>query len=146
MSRNNRVVRRAWIGVWAVLVVAQLFMLYTPDLGGGPGILAPLWDLLAPLPGPTAPSEPGFDKIAHAIAFGAVTATGLLAGWPRWFAIGLPVLHAPASELIQWAWIAGRGGEWGDLLANWSGVLIAVILIGALPGTRDSTQQSGTRT
>ncbi len=122
--------RRGWLGVWAVFVVAQLWILYTPDVGSGPGALSPVWDVLRPLPGPTAPDEPGFDKVVHATIFAAVTATGLLAGWPKWFAIGFPLLHAPVSEVIQGAWISGRGAEWGDLFADWTGVLVAVLLFG----------------
>lgn len=127
--------------VWAVLVAAQLWLLYTPDAGGGPGVLAPLWDALRPLPGPTAPGEPGFDKVVHAFAFFAVTVAGLLAGWPRWFAVGFPALHAPVSELVQRAWISGRGGEWGDLFADWFGVLLAVVLVGGRRRSVDTTEQ-----
>lgn len=115
---------------WVVLVVAQFWLLYTPDAGSGPSILSPVWDVLRPLPGPTAPGEPGFDKLVHATAFGAVTATGLLAGFPSWFAIGFPLLHAPVSEFVQGTWISGRGAEWGDLLADWTGVLVAAVLFG----------------
>lgn len=122
--------RRGWLVVWVVLIVAQLWILYTPGTSAQPDALAPIWDVTRPIPGPTAPDEPGFDKLIHGTAFFALTAVGLLAGWPRWFAIGLPALHAPVSELIQRTWIDGRGGEWGDLLADWAGVLLAVVLFG----------------
>lgn len=115
---------------WVVLLVGQLLMLYTPNVGDGPSVLSPVWDVLRPLPGPTAPGEPGFDKLIHGLAFFALTAVGLRAGLPRWLAIGLPAVHAPISELIQRAWIDGRGGEWGDLAADWIGVLVAAVLFG----------------
>ena len=116
--------RKGWMVVWVVLVAAQFYLLYTPDVGGGPGFLAPLWELLRPLPGPTAMGEPGFDKIVHGTSFGLVALTGLLAGWPTWLAIAIPAAHAPVSELVQLFWIDGRAGDWHDLLADWTGILL----------------------
>ncbi len=121
--------RRGWLIVWTGLVLLQIAGLYTPDGGGGPGFLAPLWEFLGFIPDPAASELAGIDKIAHAVMFAVVTAAGLMAGWPGWFAIGFPLLHAPVSELIQRAWIPGRGGEWGDLLADLIGIGIAVLLV-----------------
>lgn len=128
--------RRWWLVAWAVLLLGQLWILYTPNVGSGPDVLTPVWDVLEPIPGPTAPGESGFDKVVHALSFFAITAVGLKAGLPRWFAIGLPALHAPVSELIQRAWVEGRGGEWGDLAADWGGVLLAAVLFWRRPRRR----------
>lgn len=121
--------RKVWMVVWVVLVLAQLYLLYTPDVDSGPGFLTPLWDLLRPLPGPTAMGEPGFDKIVHGFSFGAIAAAGMLAGWPTWLALAIPAVHAPVSELVQLFWIDGRTGDWHDLLADWSGILLAWTLV-----------------
>ncbi len=139
--------RWGWLIVWASLVLLQLVALYTPDAGGGPGFLAPLWEFLGRIPGPIASGMVGIDKIAHAVMFGVVTAAGLLTGWPRWFAIGFPLLHAPVSELVQRAWIPGRGGEWGDLLADLIGIGIgiAVVLIVMRRNVQDPVPRGGER-
>ncbi len=137
--------RKLWVIVWLVLVAAQLAILYTPDLGEGPGILAPLWDVLRPLPGPTAMGEPGFDKIVHGLSFGAIAAAGMLAGWPTWLALALPAIHAPVSELIQWRWIDGRAGDWRDLLADWTGILLAWVLVTAWKAWRGSRPRATRR-
>lgn len=117
--------RRGRVVVWVVLLLVQCWVLYTPEAGDGPGFLAPLWDVTRPWPGPTAPGELGFDKIVHATSFALVTAAGLLAGWPTWFALGLPLVHAPVSELIQWAWVPGRTGDPRDAAADIAGILVA---------------------
>lgn len=117
--------RRGWFVTWVVLLVLQLWILYNPDGGAGPGFLSPLWDVTRSWPGPTAPGEPGFDKIVHATSFALVAATGLLARLPTWFAIGLPLVHAPVSEIVQWAWVPGRSGDPRDAAADITGILVA---------------------
>ena len=121
--------RRGRVVVWVVLLAVQCWILYTPDVGDGPGFLAPLWDVTRPWPGPTAPDEVGFDRLVHFSSFGLVTAVGLWAGLPGWVAVGLPLVHAPLSELIQWAWFPGRSGDPRDAAADVAGILVAWAVI-----------------
>ena len=117
--------RRGWVVVWVVMLCLQAVVLYTPDVGGGTGVLASLWEVTRGWPGSTAPGEYGFDWIIHATSFASVTAAGLLCGWPTWFAVGLPLVHAPVSEFIQWAWVPGRTGDARDVAADVVGTLVA---------------------
>lgn len=142
---DNWHVRKRWVIVWVVLFAIQCVLLYTPDVGDGPGALAPLWDLLRPLPGPTAMGEPGFDKIVHGSSFALIALVGILARWPAWLALGIPLVHAPISEIIQWLWIDGRAGDWRDVLADWAGVLLVGITVTLWRGRHMRRQFEGGR-
>ncbi|TDE96201.1 VanZ family protein [Occultella glacieicola] len=67
---------------------------------------------------------PSADKVAHALIFAAVMATGCLAGIPaRWLALGLAA-HAVLSELIQHVVLPDRTGDPLDLLADLAGIAL----------------------
>ncbi|MDO5722051.1 MAG: VanZ family protein [Actinomycetaceae bacterium] len=115
-----------WLLVAGVIFLLQLWMLYSPASSSSVGSVSATLDaLLRPLPGPSSPSEPGFDKIVHLSSFALVCAALLAARLPAVWAVGLNVLHAGVSELVQWLWIPGRSGDWRDFLADCFGVLIA---------------------
>lgn len=92
---------------------AQAYALYAPSAGG-----PPLFS--------------GFDKVVHVGLFAVpILIVGLRAGPYRWAAAAMAV-HAPLSELIQWRFIPNRSGDLADLLADWGGVLLALLVIKAV--------------
>lgn len=122
-----------WVAVTIVLFAVLAWMLYTPSTASSTSVLADLLDsLLGGLPGVSSPSDPGFDKIAHASGFAAVTAAALLAGWSPAWVIGLSVAHAIVSELIQWQFIPGRTGDPLDAAVDIAGILVAWGLVALL--------------
>ncbi|MDO5729041.1 MAG: VanZ family protein [Actinomycetaceae bacterium] len=115
-----------WATVTGVTLTILLWMLYSPGSAQSTGVtLRWLEDLLRFIPGMITPSEPGFDKIAHATGFATVTAAALLTRWNHWWVIGLSVAHAGLSEVIQWLLIPGRSGDPADFCFDVGGILLA---------------------
>lgn len=115
-----------WLSVAAFLIAAQAWLLYSPASSSSVGQLSSTLDtILRPLPGPTSPQEPGFDKIAHLSSFAFVTAALLAACLPMRWVVAANLTHALASEIIQGLWIPGRSGDWHDLVADSVGVVFA---------------------
>ncbi len=108
-ARHNGPVRSGRRQVFAITVVIQLVVLYWPH---------------APSPPTTLP----VDKLVHLSVFAAVAWTGRRAGIPLRPLLAALLAHAVISELLQ-AWvIAGRDGDPRDVLADWSGTLLALAL------------------
>lgn len=101
--------RSAWRLILAVLVVAQFVVLYAPSTGG------PSTDL--PL-----------DKVVHFLIFGVVAFAGVVARVPTGWLVGLLVVQAVGSELIQHWWLSERGGDPADAVADLLGVAAGVLL------------------
>lgn len=83
------------------------------------------------LPGSPEPSFdlPGADKIVHVLLFGVpVWLIGRLTG-RVWLVAGIFAAHAVVSELIQYWFIPYRSGDPLDLLADLSGIGVAVWLL-----------------
>ncbi len=98
--------RRVWWLLLWVALIAQLVVLYAPSAPGGPEVS-------------------GLDKVIHASVFGAPALFALLAGVrPRW--VGLLVLHAPVSELVQATMLPARDGDVADGVADVTGVALAL--------------------
>lgn len=96
-----------WLSL-AVLLLVQLAGLYT-DAGAGPeGI-------------------PGMDKVGHALMFGAPAAVARLMRLPA-VVVGL-LVHAVVSEPLQAVLAAGRSSEVGDLVADLTGIALAVLAV-----------------
>ena len=108
-----------------------------------------LWGVYAPVPASGTEWFPGADKVAHAVGFGLPVALIMLADMLRRRSRGLPprarvlviviwvsAAHAVASELIQHAFYSDRHGDPLDLLADWSGIVIAAMLTGLGIGLR----------
>ncbi|HSO04907.1 MAG TPA: hypothetical protein VLQ92_10530, partial [Candidatus Limnocylindrales bacterium] len=57
-------------------------------------------------------------------AFALPTAALILAGVSRGWVIGLMVVHAPLSELLQHRLLADRSGDPWDVLADLAGVAL----------------------
>ena len=80
------------------------------------------------LPGTPQPGRfdiPGLDKVVHVALF-AVPAFVLRRVTSRWWPIVALVVHAPVSELAQWAWVPYRSGDPLDLVADLAGVALGV--------------------
>lgn len=79
----------------------------------------------SPDPGPAL--LPHIDKVAHVLLFAApVFCIRLLTR--KWWPIALMLLHAPASELVQYHLIPHRSGDWLDAVADVIGVILGVVL------------------
>ncbi|XVX21519.1 VanZ family protein [Actinomycetota bacterium] len=96
-------------GALVLSVAAHLVVLYWPSPGG-------------------SPMFPGADKIVHVLVFAAPALLGLLLTRRPAPVLGLLALHAPVSELVQGALLAGRSGDWRDLLADLAGVLLGWVV------------------
>ncbi|GAA2095747.1 MULTISPECIES: hypothetical protein [Brevibacterium] len=110
----------------------------------GPRDARPLWAILlllclaVQLTGLYSPSDSGpapfphSDKVFHAAAFAAVTATALLAGIRMRWVLALNAAHAIASELIQGFFLDARTGDPLDVLADLVGIGLGVAAVAVL--------------
>src|SRR5699024_10557791 len=86
--------------VFCAAVVVQLLALYLPKVPSTGGM-----------------EVPGSDKAVHALVFGLVMLTGILAGVnARWLAVIL-LAHAVLSEVVQYTLLPHRTGDPMDALA-----------------------------
>jgi hypothetical protein len=99
--------RRVWFALLGLSLLLQLVVLYAPSAPGGPEVN-------------------GLDKVVHAGVFGAVVLTALLAGLPRRWVLGVLVLHAPVSEVVQATLLPSRDGDVWDAVADLTGVGLAL--------------------
>ena len=105
-------------------------------------VLLQLWGLYRAT-GPLQPSWiPIADKLAHALGFAVPVMLILLAlalrpplrsRWPTRgitaLVVGIFGVHAVVSELIQHVWYQHRTGDLLDVVADWVGIAIAVVLL-----------------
>jgi len=96
----------AWRWAFAVAVVVQLLALYAPS---------------APAP----PSGLPLDKVVHVGVFAAVAWTGIRAGLPVRWVVGVLLAQSVVSELVQHFWLPHRSGDWRDAAADAVGTLVA---------------------
>ncbi len=81
------------------------------------------------VPGNDVPAAPvGVDKVVHLVLFGALAYTAVLAGLGRSSAIGLLLLYAAGSEVLQALPVLGRSASALDWLADAAGVLVGIAL------------------
>jgi VanZ family protein len=115
---------------WHLAAVAAVF-----------AVLLQLWGLYRAL-GPPQPSWfPLADKVQHAVGFALPVLLILLTialrgrfGW-QWPGLGTCVLvvaifaaHAVVSEVIQHVWYRYRTGELLDVVADWLGIAVGVLV------------------
>ncbi|WP_404312094.1 VanZ family protein [Agrococcus terreus] len=113
-ERPARARRRVlWMVVFALALVGQLAVLYSPVTTGDIDI-------------------PFGDKVVHAIIFAVPAFAGVLGGLRPWAVAALLVAHSIASESIQHFFLADRMGDWGDAVADVVGVAIGLALALAL--------------
>lgn len=96
--------QRTRVGLAALAVGMQVVVLYAPrapavDTGGLP-----------------------LDKLVHVVAFAVPTVALIAAGLPRGWVIGVMVVHAPLSEVIQGRLLTERSMEAADVAADLVGV------------------------
>lgn len=89
---------------------------------GGIALVVQCIGLYGP-PGPAAPPGIPLDKVNHLIGFAVPVALFLLAGVDRRLVIGLAVLQAVVSEVVQGLLLPERAGDPWDLLADAVGIL-----------------------
>lgn len=83
-------------------------------------------------PDTAMPKVPLWDKLEHALAWGVLTALGVILSPRRWMAIALFAVALGAGvEILQMTLGFGREGDWRDFLADCAGVLIALRLLQA---------------
>ena len=108
---------RLWALAFGVAVLAQLVVLYLPRT---PSVSAPAMT----------------DKVVHVLLFAVPVAVGLRAGLsPRWVAVAF-LVHAPVSELVQYAVLPRRSGDVWDVIMDVLGVLVVLVGWGLRPGGR----------
>jgi hypothetical protein len=93
---------------FAVAVIANFVVLYWPRQVSDGGILYA-------------------DKVVHIAIFAVVAITGVRAGVPLAWLVGLLVFHAVSSELIQHWLLVNRSGDPADVVADLVGVVVGVI-------------------
>ena len=107
-----------------VLVLLTLFGLWT-------------WKLLQERPVPEAISAQltederfGAAKSLHAVGYGTLTVLAVMLPVPnywRWFFVGLLALHGAATEIAQ-TYIPGRTGRVMDVVIDWAGIILGVLI------------------
>jgi VanZ family protein len=100
---------RLWPAVLVAVLVVQLISLYSPEVPAGPQIA-------------------GIDKVIHILIFAAPALAALMAGLSAPWVIGILAVHAPVSELIQHFALSGRSGDPFDMLADFAGIVIGVLV------------------
>jgi hypothetical protein len=115
--------RAAWL-LFALAVTANLALLYWPRTVGTGGV-------------------PHLDKVAHAVSFGLVMATGLRAGLGAAVLAAVLAVHAVTSEVIQHTLLTGRSGEPADALADLFGVASVFLLLGAASWRHGRSSRDG---
>jgi VanZ like family len=74
--------------------------------------------------GPGGPEISGLDKVVHMFIFFAPALAALMVGIRARWALGILLLHAPISELIQAFGLPQRDGDVFDVIADLAGVAL----------------------
>jgi VanZ family protein len=110
-------------------------------LGAGVAVLLQLWGLYR-VAGPPRPSWFRFaDKVEHAVGFALPVLLILVAGalhgrlgwqWPgartSVLVVAIFAAHAVVSEVIQHVWYRYRTGDPLDVLADWVGIAVGLLV------------------
>ena len=94
-----------WRLVFGVALAVQLIVVYAPS-------------------GPSGPEINGVDKVVHALIFFGPAFAALMMGIRARWALGILLLHAPVSELIQAVGLPHRDGDVFDVMADLTGVAL----------------------
>ena len=105
-------------------------------------LLVQFWALYVPRTPDPGTSFP-VDKGVHVAIFLLVTWLGVRAGIPRVAMVWFMFLQAGISELTQLFFLPGRGGDWGDFIANLVGISLALALLSDGPHRRLSIRGAG---
>ncbi|PKW27113.1 VanZ family protein [Phycicoccus duodecadis] len=101
--------RRILLGALVLAVLVQFVVLYAPR---APGV----------------EPFPNADKVVHLLLFLVPTLLGLAAGLAPRAVVGLLAAHAVVSEVVQGALLPHRSSDPLDVLADLTGVALAVLL------------------
>lgn len=71
---------------------------------------------------------PHADKVVHVAVFALPTALAVLARYPLLPVAVILAAHAPLSELVQHLWLPERGGDPWDVVADWVGVGLGLLV------------------
>jgi hypothetical protein len=96
---------RLWPLALGLALAVQLIVLYFPAGVAGPEIN-------------------GLDKVVHVCVFLGPALAALMMGIRARWALGILVLHAPISELIQAVGLPQRDGDVFDVLADLTGIVL----------------------
>ena len=137
---------------------AQVSVLRGWHLAAAAALLAvslQLWGLYR-IAGPPRPAWfPYADKLEHAVGFAlpvllillTVTLRGVGRQWPRRHTVALIVgafaAHAVASEMIQHLWYRYRTGDPLDVLADWVGIAVGLLLLRLIVQRRSRSAADG---
>jgi hypothetical protein len=102
---DPRTPKLLWRLAFGVALALQLIVVYAPSGPGGPEIT-------------------GLDKVVHVFIFFAPALAALMMGIRARWALGILVLHAPISELIQALGLSQRDGDVFDVMADLAGVAL----------------------
>ncbi|HEX5384821.1 MAG TPA: VanZ family protein [Propionibacteriaceae bacterium] len=111
-------------------------------LGAVFAVLVQLWGLYRVAGPPQPPWFPFADKVEHAVGFAVPVLFILLAialrgsmswQWPNMrtgvFVVAIFAAHGVVSELVQHQWYRYRTGDPLDVLADWVGIAVGMLLI-----------------
>lgn len=111
-------------------------------LGAVFAVLLQLWGLYRVAGPPQPPWFPFADKVEHAVGFAVPVLLILLAialrgpmswQWPNMrtgvFVVAVFAAHGVVSELVQHQWYRYRTGDPLDVLADWVGIAVGMLLI-----------------
>jgi VanZ family protein len=111
-------------------------------LGAVFAVLLQLWGLYRVAGPPQPPWFPFADKVEHAVGFAVPVLLILLAialrgpmswQWPNMrtgvFVVAIFAAHGVVSELVQHQWYRYRTGDPLDVLADWVGITVGMLLI-----------------
>jgi VanZ family protein len=111
-------------------------------LGAVFAVLVQLWGLYRVAGPPQPPWFPFADKVEHAVGFAVPVLLILLAialrgprswQWPNMrtgvFVVAIFAAHGVVSELVQHQWYRYRTGDPLDVLADWVGIAVGMLLI-----------------
>jgi len=105
-------------------------------------LLLQLWGLYRVVGPPRAAWFPFADKVEHAVGFALpvmlILLTVALRSSPSWhglsfrstaLVVAIFAVHAVVSEVIQHLWYRHRTGDPLDVLADWAGIAVGVLLL-----------------
>jgi VanZ family protein len=111
-------------------------------LGAVFAVLLQLWGLYRVAGPPQPPWFPFADKVEHAVGFAvpvlliflAIALRSSVSGqWPNTrtgvFVVAIFAAHGVVSELVQHQWYRYRTGDPLDVLADWVGIAVGMLLI-----------------
>jgi hypothetical protein len=114
-----------------------------------------LWGLYR-VAGPPQPAWfPYADKLDHAVGFAlpvllillTVTVRGAYWQWPgprtSAFIVGVFAAHAVVSEVVQHLWYRYRTGDPSDVMADWAGIAVGVLVFRMIVQRRSRTAAEG---